>query len=111
MVPNFMETVPMIAPIKRSNRIESAPTWHAGFIAMLPRIKEHAEVAFRGLPAEAREDAIHETVANAMVAFRDVNPRDTHESSSVWPGPRPGCRRRRERSAKMFIDRPSEYES
>ena len=59
----------MIAPIKRSNCNESAPTWHAGFMAMLPRIKEHAEVAFRGLSAEAREDAICETVANAMVAY------------------------------------------
>jgi len=47
----------------------SAPAWHARFLAMLPAIEAHARVAFRHLHPEAREDAVQEAVANALVAF------------------------------------------
>lgn len=59
----------MIAPIRRASDKELTPSWHAGFLEMLPRIKRHAEYAFRRWSAEAREDAIQETVANAMTAY------------------------------------------
>ncbi|MGA2031916.1 MAG: hypothetical protein ABSG68_06655 [Thermoguttaceae bacterium] len=36
---------------------------------MLPAIITHAKIAFGGLKPEARQDAIQETVANALVAF------------------------------------------
>jgi RNA polymerase sigma factor (sigma-70 family) len=45
------------------------PRWHKVFLAMLPKIVDHAKVAFRHLRGEARQDAIQETIANALVAF------------------------------------------
>ena len=46
-----------------------APAWHAGFLAMLPAIRTHARIAFRHLNPEAREEAIQNCVANAMIAY------------------------------------------
>ena len=48
---------------------KSVPSWHKVFLAMLPAIVTHAKIAFRHLRGEARQDAIQETVANALVAF------------------------------------------
>jgi len=45
------------------------PAWHQRFLAMLPAIEAHARLAFRHLDPEAREDAVEETIANALVAF------------------------------------------
>jgi hypothetical protein len=46
-----------------------SPRWHKAFLAMLPAIVTHAKIAFRHLHGEARQDAIKETIANALVAF------------------------------------------
>jgi DNA-directed RNA polymerase specialized sigma24 family protein len=43
--------------------------WHAGFLALLPRIEMHARFAFHRLSAEAQEDAVQEVIANALVAY------------------------------------------
>jgi hypothetical protein len=59
----------MIAPIRKVSDKAPAPSWHAGFLAMLPRIKRYAECAFQHWSAEAREDAIQETLANSMIAY------------------------------------------
>jgi len=48
---------------------QPVPAWHTRFLAMLPAIEAHARIAFRGLAPEAREDAVQETIANALVAF------------------------------------------
>lgn len=56
-----------IAGLVRGKR--SLPAWHAGFEAMMPLIERHAKVAFRYLDAEAREEAIQETVCNACRAY------------------------------------------
>ena len=45
------------------------PAWHAGFMALLPAIHDQVRFAFRGLPPEARHDAIAEAVAGAAVAY------------------------------------------
>jgi hypothetical protein len=45
------------------------PHWQDSFLAMLPSIRRQARVAFRYLRAEAREDAIAEVVAKALVAY------------------------------------------
>ncbi len=45
------------------------PRWHRVFLALLPQIVQHAKYAFRHLRGEARQDAIQETIANALVAF------------------------------------------
>jgi DNA-directed RNA polymerase specialized sigma24 family protein len=44
-------------------------TWQAAFLAMLPVIQRHVQIAFRHLPAEAKEEAIQESLANTCVAF------------------------------------------
>ena len=55
---------------KKSARCKkSPPAWHAAFEAMLPIIEKHAKVAFRYLNADAREEAVQETVCNACQAY------------------------------------------
>ena len=44
------------------------PAWHKAFLAMLPTIHRHAQIAFRHLDPEAREEAVQETVCNACCA-------------------------------------------
>ena len=46
------------------------PNWRHIFLSMVPKIVAHAKYSFRHLRgAEARQDAIQETIANALVAF------------------------------------------
>jgi len=45
------------------------------FLDLLPRVRQHAAVVFRGLPAAEREEAVAETVAAAFVAFRRLRAR------------------------------------
>ena len=47
----------------------AVPTWHQGFLAMLPAISRHARISFRSLCPEAREEAVTECLANALVAY------------------------------------------
>ena len=59
----------MIARAKSSQGSSAIPAWHAGFLKMLPAICLQARSAFRHLDREAIEEAIEETVANALVAY------------------------------------------
>jgi hypothetical protein len=59
----------MIAIAKEKTK-DTVPVWHKDFLALLPAIRRHASIAFRILNPEAREEAIQETVCNAMVAYR-----------------------------------------
>ena len=59
----------MIAPVKKLSRKNPVPAWHAGFLAMLPAIANHARICFRRLDAEAQEEGIQEAIANAVVAY------------------------------------------
>lgn len=54
----------MICPVKHF----PAPSWHR-FLSMLPQIRNYAAGRFRHLKPEAQEEAIQETIANALVAF------------------------------------------
>jgi hypothetical protein len=45
------------------------PAWHGRFLQLLPAIRQHAWVCFRGVDPESREEAIQEVVANALVAY------------------------------------------
>ena len=44
--------------------------WQEGFLAVLPAVQLHAEIQFRRLNADRREEAIAETVAAACVNFQ-----------------------------------------
>jgi len=48
---------------------KKSSAWHEGFLAMLPTIQRRASLAFRHLDKESREEAIADTVANALVAY------------------------------------------
>ena len=52
-----------------SQRRPAPPKWHADFLRMVPIIATHARIVFRGLGAEARQEAVAECVANALVAY------------------------------------------
>jgi hypothetical protein len=54
---------------KRTGCRKSPPAWHAGFLAMLPIIKTHANIAFRYLDPDAREEAVQEVICNACCAY------------------------------------------
>ena len=59
----------MIAPAKQIRTRKPSPPWHADFLRLVPIIANHARIAFRGLGAEARQEAIAESVASALVAY------------------------------------------
>jgi hypothetical protein len=58
----------MIAPIEKPKRHDNVPEWHKCLLQMLPQIIRNARHAFKDLPAEARQDAIAEVIANCTVA-------------------------------------------
>jgi len=58
----------MIAPAIPSHG-KSAPAWHAPFLAMMPLIVRYARIALCHLKPEARQDAVEEVVASAMIAY------------------------------------------
>jgi len=59
----------VIARQKPVRRQAPVPDWHHQFLAMLPVIRKYADHAFQYRDSEAREDAVHEIIANAVVAF------------------------------------------
>ena len=59
----------MSAPLNKSPRRATTPSWHEVFLRMLPVIQQSASIAFRHLKAEAREEAIQDVTASALVAF------------------------------------------
>jgi hypothetical protein len=46
--------------------------WQAGFLAVLPSIRTHAEIQFRRLPPERREDSVQEAVASACASYHGL---------------------------------------
>ena len=61
----------MIAKIKKA-KAKSVPAWHAAFLKMLPAIQRQAKIAFRHLDREAREEAVEEVTAYAVIAFKGL---------------------------------------
>ena len=56
-------------PSETSDRTPPHRAWQAGFLAFLPTIQRHAQVAFGHLDPEAREEAVQEVVAYALVTY------------------------------------------
>ncbi len=64
----------MIAFAKRPRQKSAQkPAWHDGFLKMVPAIRRHAQIAFRHQMGEARDEAVQEVLANALVAFVRLN--------------------------------------
>ena len=58
----------MIAFAKPESKQSVPPPWHSTFLKLLPTIQAYANARFSHLDAEAREEAVAEAVAQAMVA-------------------------------------------
>jgi hypothetical protein len=59
----------MIAAIRNQESKTETPANHAAFVAMLPIIRRAAQIAFRKIRPELRNDLIEEVVANSFVAY------------------------------------------
>ena len=57
--------------------------WQTNFLSVLPTVQTHAQVCFRRLQPEAREDATAETVARAFVDYGCLAKR--HRLSHAYP--------------------------
>jgi hypothetical protein len=69
VVPFQEAIVPMIASIKRPKSKSQVPAWHSEFLGMLPAIRRQAQISFRYLPPESREELVAAVIANCLVAF------------------------------------------
>lgn len=54
------------------SQLATGGSWQQGFMAVLPAITAHANIRFRELPAEKREEAIQEAIAAACVNYRQL---------------------------------------
>jgi hypothetical protein len=59
----------MIAMNEPHYSISTEPSSHAAFVAMLPAIRRAAQISFRKIRPELRDDLVEEVVANAFVAY------------------------------------------
>src|ERR1700694_1207967 len=59
----------MIAVNEPQYSTSTKPDSHAAFLAMLPAIRRTAQISFRKVRPELRDDLIEEVVANAFVAY------------------------------------------
>lgn len=89
---------PEPAPRKRGET-----DWQARFLAMLPAIRRQAEWAFRRHDADAREEAVQEVVATALVIFRRLVERQRTEAA--YPSSLAGFAIRRVRSGRRVATR------
>ena len=48
----------------------SSSGWQAGFLQVLPAVQTHAQIKFRALPAERREEAIQEAIAATCLMYQ-----------------------------------------
>lgn len=61
------------------------PAWHASFMAILPRVREHLRFAFRRMPPDERAEAMAETIANVAVAFAALHARGRASAAFTTP--------------------------
>jgi hypothetical protein len=54
---------------------------HEDFLALAPTVERHGRVAFRGLDAEARDEALAEAVAAAFAAYVALKARDRNPAA------------------------------
>jgi hypothetical protein len=45
------------------------PSWHAVFLRLVPRIRQHAQIRFRHANPADREEAVQEVVARSLIQF------------------------------------------
>ena len=75
----------MIATIKPQASNNTNSTNHAAFLTMLPIIRRAAQIAFRKIRPELRQDLIEEVVANSFVAYARLVERG--QADRAFPSP------------------------
>jgi hypothetical protein len=75
----------MVALLKNGRTDERQELVHERFLAMLPRIRRQALVAFRDRGAEARQELAAEVVANAFCAYTRLVRRGKHDLAYPTP--------------------------
>ena len=75
----------MIALLKDGLTDERQELVHERFLAMLPRIRRQALIAFRDRGAEARQELAAEVVANAFCAYTRLVRRGKHDLAYPTP--------------------------
>ncbi len=75
----------MIARVKRPKSHRKTSVRHAEFLAMLPAIRRSAQIAFRRVGPELRQDLIEEVVANSYVAFARLAERGQADRALAAP--------------------------
>lgn len=64
----------MLAPMQSPSAEAAAPaTRNDEFLALLPRIRRHAQIQFRQLQGDDHDEALAEVTANAFVAYARLN--------------------------------------
>lgn len=62
----------MIAAEKNQEQVSGKLDIQNDFLEILPEIRRQALFAFRALRTESKEEAVAETIANALVAFNQL---------------------------------------
>ena len=73
-----------------------SPKYHKQFLTMLPRIRLHARIAFRGLDPEARQEAVQDVECNAWKAFVALVERGKADLAYAMPLAKYGVRQYRD---------------
>ena len=55
------------------SQLSASNSWQAQFAAILPIVRTHAEIQFRKLPIQNREEAIQEALASACVSYQRLD--------------------------------------
>lgn len=58
-----------------TTKVEAQPAWHAGFLALLPRIRDQLRFGFRKLPSHERAEAMAEAIANIAISYAQLHER------------------------------------
>jgi hypothetical protein len=61
------------------------PSWHARFLSMVPAIRQHAEICFRGLGGDLRQELIQEVVARSLCDYLRLRERGKEHVAQAGP--------------------------
>jgi hypothetical protein len=59
----------MIATVNCSKADDRIPAWHPRFLAIVPAIRRTAEICFRKLRPQLRQEMVQEVIASALLAY------------------------------------------
>jgi hypothetical protein len=63
----------------------ACPLWHKRFLSMMPAIRRHAEICFRGLDGELRQELVQETIARSLCDYVRLRERGKEHVAQAGP--------------------------